>query len=102
MDFIMGLLKIKQGYDCIFAFTDKLIRMIYLAVITVNCTVMEAAELFIFTVYRLYGLFRLIVSDRDSRFLFRFWTAVYFLLQTKLRMFTVYYSETDGVTERSN
>lgn len=102
MDFIMGLPKTKQGHDCILAFTDKLTRMIHLAATTVNCTAMEAAELFISTVYRLHGLPRLIVSDRDSRFLSRFWTAVHSLLQTKLRMSTAYHPETDGATERSN
>lgn len=52
--------------------------------------------------YKLYGLFRFIISDRDIRFVFRFWIVLYVMLQIKIKLFTVYYSETDGVTERSN
>lgn len=39
MDFMVGLFKIITGYDCILVFTDKLIRMIYLAVTVIICTV---------------------------------------------------------------
>lgn len=68
MDFILGLPRTKQGHDSILVFTDKLTRMIHLAPTTASCTAMEAADLFISTVYKLHGLPRSIVSDRDSRF----------------------------------
>ena len=58
--------------------------------------------MFVDNVFRLHGLPRTIVSDRDSRFTSDFWKALFGILDVKLKLSTSYHPETDGQTERTN
>jgi hypothetical protein len=60
------------------------------------------AELYFNTVFRLHGLSRKIISDRDPRFTSNFWQALNKLLDTKLGMSTSYHPQADGQSERTN
>jgi len=53
-------------------------------------------------VYKLHGLPRSIVSDRDILFTSLFWTHVNKLMGVKQRMSSAYHPETDGSTEQGN
>lgn len=102
LDFIVGLPKTQEGFDAMLVFTDKLSRMIHIAPTTTTCTAQEAADLFFKNIYKYHGLPGSIISDRDARFVSRFWNAVHSILQSKLFMSTAYHPETDGATERAN
>ena len=58
--------------------------------------------MFIDNIFRLHGLPRTIVSDRDPRFTSDFWKALFEILNVKLKPSTAYHPETDGQTERVN
>jgi len=60
------------------------------------------AELFIQHIFRLHGLPKTVVSDRDSKFTSDFWRYVFKRLGTKLHMSSGYHPQTDGQTERMN
>jgi hypothetical protein len=62
----------------------------------------QVAQLFLKEVYRLDGLPRKIVSDRDVRFTARFWQELHRLVHTKLEMSSSFHPQTDGQTERAN
>ena len=49
-----------------------------------------------------YGCPSSIVSDRDSRFVSEFWTALWERFGSKLKLSTAYHPQTDGQTERMN
>ncbi|GJZ89842.1 retrotransposon-related protein [Tanacetum coccineum] len=53
-------------------------------------------------VYKLHGLPKTIVSDRDKIFMSLFWQSLFKVLQVKLKMSTAYHSQTDGETEIVN
>jgi hypothetical protein len=68
MDFIIGRPKV-QGKDCIYVVVDKLTKFAHFYAITTDYNATLVAELFFREVFRLHGLPRNIVSDRDSRFI---------------------------------
>ena len=53
-------------------------------------------------VYKLHGLPKQIVSDRDVLFTSIFWSRLHWLIGSKLRMSSSYHPQTDGATERAN
>jgi transposase InsO family protein len=52
--------------------------------------------------YRLYGLPRKIVSDRDGRFISKFWQELFRLTQVRLAMSSSHHPQTERQTERMN
>ena len=51
-------------------------------------------------VWKLFGVPRRIISDRDPLFTSSFWSTFMRLIRTRLNMSTAYHAETDGQTER--
>ena len=64
-------------------------------------TAVDVAWLFMKEVVRLHALPKSIVSDRDTRFVSKFWAELHWLMQTQLLMSTAYHPQTDGLTERA-
>jgi hypothetical protein len=71
MDFIIGLPR-AQGKDCIFVVVDKLTKFAHFFSIATNFSAAQVAELFFREIFRLHGLPKTIVSDRDSKFMSTF------------------------------
>jgi hypothetical protein len=81
---------------------DHLTRMTHFVPCTENITVEETATLFLQGVYRLHELPRVLVSDRDPKFVRGFWQTLWRRLGTRLNMSSSRHPETDGLTERVN
>ena len=62
----------------------------------------ELARIFAKEVWRLHGLPREVVSDRDSRFTSNFWQSLMEMLGIQTKMSTAFRPQTDGQTERMN
>ena len=58
----------------------------------------QVAELFFREIFRLHGLPKNIVSDKDSRFMSAFWQELFRLTGTELTPSTSYHPQTDGQT----
>lgn len=102
MDFVFGLPQDPQGRDGILVFVDRFSKMVHLVAVAETISAAGSAKVFVESVFRLHGLPRDIVSDRDPRFTAAFWQAVFRLLGTRLRMSTADHPQTDGQTERAN
>ena len=102
IDLIVVLPKTKDGYDAIVVFVDRLSKMVHFAAVKTTVTAPELAKVFFDTVFKLHGMPRVIVSDRDPKFTSLFWKALFKCMNTKLAMSTAFHPETDGQTERSN
>ena len=59
------------------------------------------ADLYINEIVRLHGVPKEIISDRDSRFLSRFWRRLQESIGTKVKFSTAYHPQTDGQSERT-
>ena len=100
-DFITGLPP-SSGFDSIFVVVDRFTKMAHF---TPNHSTDEApdiASLYVNHIFRLHGLPRSFVSDRDPKFTSGFWRGLFDLLRTKLSFSSTAHPESDGQTERIN
>ena len=102
MDFITHLPETKRGHTSIYVIVDRLSKMTHIVPTHDNVSGAEVAQLFIDNVVKLHGLPKDIVSDRDSKFRGKFWTAFTQRLEIHCKMSTARHPETDGQTERYN
>eukprot|EP01116_Phalansterium_solitarium_P002845 TRINITY_DN1315_c0_g1_i11.p1 TRINITY_DN1315_c0_g1~~TRINITY_DN1315_c0_g1_i11.p1 ORF type:complete len:1297 (+),score=256.42 TRINITY_DN1315_c0_g1_i11:351-3893(+) len=101
MDLIIQLPP-SAGFDAIVTFTDRLSKMVHFAPTVTTATAKDLATIFVNNVFRLHGMPRSIVSDRDSRFTGNFWEELMSLLGTKLAMSSAHHPQSDGQSERTN
>lgn len=103
MDFVTGLPPSgKERFDAILVIVDRLTKRCHLIPTHKKVTARETAELVLRDIVRLHGVPGSIVSDRDTRFVSKFWRALWEMLDTKLDMSTAHHPQTDGQTEREN
>lgn len=101
MDFINGLPP-SRHYNCILVVVDKFSKYAHFIPLKHPYTASKVVELFVDTIYRLHGMPKALVSDRDPVFTSQFWHAVFKSTGTELRMSTGHHPETDGQAERVN
>jgi hypothetical protein len=101
MDFITALPP-AQGYDSIMTVIDRHTKMAHFIPTQKDVTAQGVAELFAGQIFRLHGLPKSIVSDRDSKFTSEFWKALFKRLDVKLSMSTADHPQSNGQTERAN
>uniref|UniRef100_A0AAV1TJB7 Integrase catalytic domain-containing protein n=1 Tax=Peronospora matthiolae TaxID=2874970 RepID=A0AAV1TJB7_9STRA len=108
MDFVFGYSSEDHKNTGILVFVDRFSKMVHLVAGPESITAQGCARVFINTIFRLHGLPRELVSDRDPRFTADFWQSVFRSLGTRLTMSTSDYPETSdnpetyGQTERVN
>jgi transposase InsO family protein len=81
---------------------SSLSKIVQFCSTTSDVDTVESAKLFFNHWYRHYGLPRKIVSDRDGRFVGKFWQELFRLVQVHLAMSSSHHPQTDGQTERTN
>ena len=67
----------------------------------VTCSLEKMAQLYVKEIVRLHGVLMDIVSDRDLRFVNRFWQSLYEALGIKLQFSTAFHPQTDGQSKRT-
>ena len=96
MDFIMGLPKPEEGYYGILMVVDRATKMVHLVAVNQTITAVETAHVYWNFVGKLHGIPHSVVSDRDPRFVSKFWQEMWRLLGKKLRMSNAHHPQTDG------
>jgi hypothetical protein len=102
MDFITDLPPTARGYDSVLTIVDRCTKLVRFVPLVKNASAKDVALAFRRSWYRQFGLPRVIVSDRDSKFLSHFWQALWQALGTDLRFSTAFHPQTDGQSERAN
>ena len=102
MDFIVELPKTQSNFDSIMVVVDRLTKIAYFISTVTTVTAYGVAELFIREIFRHHGIPREIISDRDCKFESEFWTTLFKLCGTKIKLSTAYHPKTDGQTESTN
>eukprot|EP00253_Pinus_taeda_P021430 PITA_21430 len=102
MDFITGLPKTKRNNDSIMVVVDKLSKAAHFIPIQSTYKAVQIAHIFMQHIFKLHGLPKTIIFDRDVKFTSAFWRTLFANLGTQLNFSTAYHPETDGQTERVN
>ena len=76
MDFITNLPEV-NGYDAIVTFVDMFTKQAHFIPCTMKMSAQQLAKIYMREVYRLHGLSRSIICDRDPRFTSSFWKTVF-------------------------
>lgn len=101
MDFITNLPP-TGGKTTIWVIVDRLTKFAHFLALSPHYTAASLANIFLHEIYRLHGLPKTILSDRDPIFLSRFWKELFEKIGTKLLHSSAYHPQTDGQTEVVN
>ncbi|XP_074265877.1 uncharacterized protein LOC141588329 [Silene latifolia] len=101
MDFIVGLPKTQKGNNMIWVIVDRLTKTAHFIPMKDTWSKADLAKAYTKHVLKLHGIPKDIVSDRDSRFISKFWQELQESLGTELKMSTAFHPATDGQTERT-
>uniref|UniRef100_A0AAV1UG46 Integrase catalytic domain-containing protein n=1 Tax=Peronospora matthiolae TaxID=2874970 RepID=A0AAV1UG46_9STRA len=102
MDLVFGFPKDANQNTGILVFVDQFSKMVHLVAVPESITAPDCARVFIDTIFRLHGLPRELVSDRDPCFTAEFWQSVFLSVGTRSKMSTYDHPEIDCRTERVN
>lgn len=101
MDFIVGL-PLSKGFTVIFVIIDRLSKFGHFILLKSYFNSTSVAEVFIFSIVKLHGIPKSIVSDRDKTFMSKFWQHLFKVMGTNLAMSTAYHPQTNGQSEALN
>jgi hypothetical protein len=96
MDFVIGLPKSKSGKDTIWVVVDRLTKSAHFLLMRAIASMNELVKMFMEEIVRLHGIPVRIVSDRDLRFVSRFWKSFNEVMGTTVSLSTVFHLQTDG------
>jgi len=98
LDFIEGLPQ-SERYNAMLVVIDKFTKYAHFIPITHPFTALHIAQIYMNQVYKLYGLPKAIISERERVFTSVVWWQLFRLSDTKLLMSSSYHPQTDGQTE---
>ena len=96
MDFVFGFPEDVRKNNGILVFVDHFSKMVHLAAVPESIRAHGCSRVFVVTIFRLHGLPRELVCDRDPRFTAEVWQSVFRSPGTRLKMSTSDHPETDG------
>ena len=101
MDFVVALPRTRSGHDSIWVIVDRLTKCSHFLPFRTGYSLEKMARLYIQEIVRLHGVPLSIISDRDTRFVSKFWENLHKVLGTKLKFSTAYHPQIDGQFERT-
>lgn len=101
IDFICGLLS-SRGYNVIYVMIDCQSKFGHSIPLKNDFSSMVVANTFMQSIFKLHGLPRSIICDRDKTFISHFQQHLFSKMGTSIQMSTAYHSQSDGQTEALN
>ena len=101
MDFVIGFPRTTKGNNSIWVIVDRLTKSSHFIPIRNTQTMDQLAAIYLREIVRLHGAPVSITSDRDPRFVSRFWQSLQRAMGTKLNLSTAFHPQTDGQSERT-
>lgn len=101
MDFINGL-SVSKGKTTIFVVVDRLTKYTHFIPLSHPYTAVDVVEIFFENIFKLHGMLRLIVCDRDPTFTSIFWLELFKQNGTTFNYNSAYHPQTNGQSEVVN
>jgi len=99
---MIGPLPKSNGMDAIVVIVDRFTKMIRLKATTINISSEGIAKIYRDEIWKIHGVPRTILSDREPQFASKFMKDFTKVLGTKRKLSMAYHPQTDGQTERIN
>ena len=96
MDFMSSLPTTKHQHDCVDVVVDRFSKMAILMACRKVISTKKITKLFFEHVWVHFGLPKSIISDWDSRFLNKFWSSLWEIMDKKLTKSNAFHPQTDG------
>ena len=90
MDFITVLPKRKKKNNSIFVVVDKLSKETHFILVKSTYKVVHIVDIFLKEIFRLHGIPKEIISNRNMKFTENFWRSLFSRLETQLNFSTTY------------
>ncbi|GKB71286.1 retrovirus-related pol polyprotein from transposon TNT 1-94 [Tanacetum coccineum] len=101
MNFVNKLPRTSSGHDTIWVIMDRLTKSAHFLPMRENYKMDRLSRLYLNEIVARHGVPILIISDRDSQFMSRYWQSMQEALGTRLDMSTAYHTQTDGQSEHT-
>ena len=101
MDFI-GPFPEAKGFNNLWVVICQMMSMVHLIPVHMTMTAVQLSWIYKREIVWLHGLLSSIVSDRDSKFMSKWWCELHHMLGAKLLMSTSFHPQMDGQTEHAN
>ena len=88
--------------DAIVVVVDQFTKIVYLKATTMNISSEEIAKIYQDKIWKLHGIPKKVLSDREPQFALKFIEELTKSLGTKRQLSMAYYPQIDGQTERIN
>jgi hypothetical protein len=96
LDFIIGFPRTQKQNDSIMVAIDKLSKYAHFIPLKSTYKDINVAEIFMKKFFRLHGIPKMVISDRDVKFTSTFWKELFAGLNTNLNFSTSYHPQMDG------
>jgi hypothetical protein len=102
MDFITGLPRSTKQKDAIMVVVEKLRKVSHFIHVKSTCKEIYISNIFMKDIFRLHGMPKEIIFDKETKFTSNFWKYLFVGFETKLLLSTTYHPQIDGNIERVN
>ena len=102
MDFIIGLPKKVKQHSSIMVMVDKLSREAHFILVKYAYKAIKITNIFRKDIFRLHGVLKIIILDRNAKFMGKFWKALFKGLCIQLNFSIAYHPQMNGKMKRVN
>jgi len=102
MDFITWFHMMARKHDLIMVVLDKFSKETHFIPVKSIHKTSDIARIFMKEIFKLHGLPKVIMLDRDAMFTSNFWQGLFYNFVTQLNFSIAYHPQTDGKIERVN